>query len=274
MTPLHIELVKSTVPVLRENGVALTSYFYKRMLGNHPELNNVFNLESQSSGRQPRALAAAVLAYAEHIENPSVLAKAIEHISTKHVSLGIQPDQYAIVGENLLHSISEVLDVPMESELIAAWKAAYLQLADILINAEKNKYQNLAVQGGGWAGWRAFDIIDILVSEHSKVFTVRTADQHSAIQANGHEFVSVKVKVPNKDIEQPDQFMVNSDTPFTYQFEVKIPTQFSEYSVSQILLDHYQIGDQLQLTAPQSKGCAQQATKETVQNNSAQNSHA
>ena len=87
MTPEHIELVKSTVPVLRENGVALTSYFYNRMLNNHPELKNIFNLDSQNSGRQPRALAAAVLAYAEHIENPSVLAKAIEHITTKPCQL-------------------------------------------------------------------------------------------------------------------------------------------------------------------------------------------
>lgn len=38
MTPEHIELVKATVPVLRENGVALTQYFYNRMLANHPEL--------------------------------------------------------------------------------------------------------------------------------------------------------------------------------------------------------------------------------------------
>ena len=53
------------------------------------------------------------LAYAENIENPTVLAKAVERITTKHVSLDIQPDQYAIVGDNLLHSISEVLNVPL-----------------------------------------------------------------------------------------------------------------------------------------------------------------
>ena len=99
MTPEHIELVKATVPVLRENGVALTQYFYNRMLANHPELKNVFNMDHQSSGRQPRALAAAVLAYAEHIENPSVLAKAIEHITTKHVSLNIQADQQWHIGQ-------------------------------------------------------------------------------------------------------------------------------------------------------------------------------
>lgn len=42
MTPQQIELVKSTVPVLREHGVTLTTYIYKRMLNNNPELKNVF----------------------------------------------------------------------------------------------------------------------------------------------------------------------------------------------------------------------------------------
>ena len=37
MTPQQIDLVKATVPVLRENGVALTGLFYNRMLGNNPE---------------------------------------------------------------------------------------------------------------------------------------------------------------------------------------------------------------------------------------------
>ena len=84
-----------------------------------------------------------MLAYAENIENPTVLAKAVERITTKHVSLDIQPDQYAIVGDNLLHSISEVLNVPFESELIEAWKQAYLQLADILIGVENKNMNNL-----------------------------------------------------------------------------------------------------------------------------------
>lgn len=52
LTANQIELVKATVPVLRENGVTLTSYFYNRMLGNHPELKQVFNLGHQRSGRR------------------------------------------------------------------------------------------------------------------------------------------------------------------------------------------------------------------------------
>ena len=253
MTPEHIELVKSTVPVLRENGVALTSYFYNRMLTNHPELKNIFNLDSQNSGRQPRALAAAVLAYAEHIENSSVLAKAIEHITTKHVSLNIQPDQYAIVGDNLLNSISEVLNVPMDSELIAAWKAAYLQLADILIGVEKQKYETLATQNGGWAGWRDFTISEIVATEQGQRFTVKSSDGLAVAVAPAGQFISVKVKVPGQELQQPHQFILLSSDGQQYQFEVKATDNPTEYSVADILLKQYKVGDQVQLTAPQQK---------------------
>lgn len=253
MTPEHIKLVTDTVPVLRENGVALTSYFYKRMLNNNPELKNVFNLDHQSTGRQPRALAAAVLAYAEHIENPSVLAKAVEHITTKHVSLNIQADQYAIVGENLLHSISEVLDVPMESELIAAWKEAYLQLADILINVEKSKYQGLTEQNGGWAGWREFEITEIDASENAKKFTLKATDKQEILAAKAGQFISVKVKVPNHDLEQPQQFTFAEAQNDAYQIEVKPEVDHTEYSVANILLDTYKVGDKVLVSAPIAK---------------------
>ncbi|WP_372403948.1 globin domain-containing protein [Acinetobacter piscicola] len=251
MTPQHIELVKSTVPVLRENGVALTQYFYNRMLNNNPDLKNVFNMDHQSSGRQPRALAAAVLAYAEHIENPSVLAKAIEHITTKHVSLNIQADQYAIVGENLLHSISEVLDVPFESELIAAWKEAYLQLADILINVEKAKYDGLATQNGGWKGWREFEITALENTETGKKFTLKAKDGQSLPAAEASQYISVKVQVPNHNIQQPQQFtFATAQNNTEYQIEVKPVETATEYSVANILLESYKVGDSLEVTAP------------------------
>lgn len=251
MNSQYIELIKSTVPVLRENGVALTTYFYQRMLKNNPELNNVFNLDHQSTGRQPRALAAAVLAYAENIENPSVLAKAIEHITTKHVSLDIRPEQYAIVGENLLHSISEVLDVPMESELIAAWKAAYLQLADILIGVEKQKYDDLAAQNGGWAGWRGFTIASIETTDSGKRFVVKPQDNAAVLAGEDGSFISVKVKVPGQDLEQPQQFnLINAASTESYTFDVKAEENGTEFSVANILLNTYTVNDAVKLSAP------------------------
>src|SRR5690606_3455367 len=102
-------LIKDTVPVLKENGVALTSHFYKRMFSHNPELKNTFNMGNQQNGKQQMSLAMAVLAYAENIDDPSVLVHAVTKIGHKHKSLDIRPEHYAIVGKHLLASIKEVL---------------------------------------------------------------------------------------------------------------------------------------------------------------------
>ena len=99
LTQEQIALVKATVPVLREHGVALTSHFYKRMLSHNPELMQVFNQGHQRVGAQQQALAGAVLAYAENIENLGVLLNAVKHIANKHVS---------VFAQNIIQSLENI----------------------------------------------------------------------------------------------------------------------------------------------------------------------
>lgn len=54
LTARQIELIKATVPVLKEHGVALTTHFYKRMLNGNPELKNVFNQAHQAQDNNRR----------------------------------------------------------------------------------------------------------------------------------------------------------------------------------------------------------------------------
>ncbi len=243
----HMQLVQSTIPVLREHGVSLTTHFYKRMLSHHPELKNVFNMDHQNSGRQPRALAAAVLAYAEHIENPAVLAKAIAHITTKHVSLGILPEQYSIVGENLLHSISEVLNVPMDSELITAWQMAYTQLADILIKTEQDKYQQLEAITGGWSGWRDFRISAREVQNNGVLLYLEPLDG-KAIAAAASALLTVRVPLKDQPYKQPQQFQLIPTTS-TLQYCIEVKSDQNDH-VSQQLLNSTHVGNMVEVSAP------------------------
>lgn len=222
LSPQQKELIKATIPVLRENGVALTGYFYNRMLTNNPDLKETFNMGHQRSGAQAKALAGAVLAYAENIDDPSVLASAIELISHKHVSLNIQAPEYSIVGENLLHSISEVLNVPMESELIAAWAAAYGQLADILIGAEKQLYTEHENTKGSWLGWKTF-IIDKKVQETDEItsFYLVPKDGSALPSYQPGQYVSVRVFVPELGLKQPRQYSL-SDSPSKDYFRISV----------------------------------------------------
>lgn len=102
MTSEQKELIKDTIPVLKTNGIDLTKHFYKRMFFHNPELRDIFNMGNQANGKQQNALAGAVLAYAEHIDNSSLLINTLETIGNKHVSLNITPNQYDIVGLHLL----------------------------------------------------------------------------------------------------------------------------------------------------------------------------
>ncbi|KAG1388346.1 hypothetical protein G6F58_013512 [Rhizopus delemar] len=68
----------------------------------------------------------------------------VTRIVHKHVSLGIRPEHYAIVGKHLLASIREVLGEAATDELVDAWGAAYGQLADLLIAEEARLYAESA----------------------------------------------------------------------------------------------------------------------------------
>lgn len=209
LTKQQIELVKATVPVLREHGVALTSHFYKRMLSHNPELMQVFNMGHQRAGFQQQALAGAVLAYAENIENLPALLGAVAHIANKHVSVGIRAEHYPIVGKHLIASIKEVLGDAATPELIDAWTAAYMQLADVLIGAEKAIYDKNVVAEGGWTGWRFFKVAEkSKQTDNVTSFKLVPVDNGKMPEVKAGQYISVRVFVKGQDLIQPRQYTV------------------------------------------------------------------
>ena len=127
------ELVKATAPVLRQHGETLTRHFYARMFEHNPEMKQIFNQGHQRAGTQQQALAMAVTAYAEQIDDPSVLMPVLTMVVNKHISLGVRAEHYDVVGRHLLAAIREVLGAAATDELVAAWGEAYGALAQTLI---------------------------------------------------------------------------------------------------------------------------------------------
>ena len=210
MTNHQKDLVRATVPVLKEHGVALTTYFYNRMLANNPELKNVFNSANQHTNAQPTALAMAVLAYAENIDDPSVLKEAVNRIANKHVSLDIRPEHYAIVGKHLVASISEVLGNAATPELIDAWTTAYSELAAIFISAEADLYSGSVAKEGGWTGWRPF-IVKKKQRESREItsFYLYPADGGKIASFIPGQYLTVRLFVPALNVFQPRHYSIS-----------------------------------------------------------------
>lgn len=165
-----ISTVKATVPVLQKHGEALTEHFYNRMFSKDGDVvAPLFNSSNQFSKQQPKALANAICAYAENIDNLGALIDAVEVIAQKHASLIIKPEHYPIVGRNLIASIKEVLGDSATDNVIKAWTEAYQLLANICINREDDIYDEQISKIGGWNGFKNFNVSD--KQEESDVIT-------------------------------------------------------------------------------------------------------
>lgn len=140
-SPAAMEIVKATAPALEKHGVEITTVMYARLLQD-PEIAAMFDRAAQESGEQPRRLAGAILAYAKNIDKLQNLGSAVQRMVARHVETGVRPEHYPHVAAALLPAIREVLGAEVATDdVLAAWGEAYWMLADILIAAETQAYE-------------------------------------------------------------------------------------------------------------------------------------
>jgi len=151
-------LVRATLPAVAERGTEISSVFYDTMFVDHPNLLDVFNRGNQANGDQRQALAVAVVAFAAHLidgAEPSGFGPMTRRIAHKHASLGIRPDQYAIVGQYLLSAVDSVLGDSVTPDVHAAWAEGYGAFATALVVAEGELYERSGVDmARPWRPWK------------------------------------------------------------------------------------------------------------------------
>lgn len=249
------DIVKATAPVLARHGYAIIQHFYRRLFIAHPELKNVFNMAHQEQGQQQQALARAVYAYAENIEDPSSLAAVLKNIANKHASLGVKPEQYPIVGEHLLGAIKEVLGDAATDEIISAWAQAYGNLADVLMGMESELYEKSSAQPGGWTGWRSF-VVREKRPESSVItsFILEPEDGGPVEDFEPGQYISIAVDVPALGLQQIRQYSL-SDMPNGRSYRISVKREDGAGGrppgyVSSLLHEHVNVGDKVKLAAP------------------------
>ena len=195
-----IAIVKATVPVMEANGLAIVKRMYERMFEN-ASIRDLFNQSHHGeTGSQPKALAGAILAYAQNIDRLEALAPAVERIAQKHVGLNILPEHYPHVATALLGAIKDVLGDAATEEVLNAWGEAYWFLADVLIGRERRIYGELAAAPGGWNGWRAFTVTgkqresDIITS-----FTLQPVDGGRILRHRPGQYLTFWLEIPGHD---------------------------------------------------------------------------
>lgn len=253
MNNAQINIVKQTVPVLQENGETLTRRFYENMFTNNPEVKRFFNPAHQQTGSQQRALAVAICAYAANIDNLGALSSAVDLIAHKHVSLGIQPEHYPIVGSNLILTIKEVLGDAANDEVIEAWIAAYGQLVDIFVDHEKGLYQQQKAIHG-WNGFKPFTVIKKIPESSNITSLYLRPDDDSDLKAQKPgQYITLRLKIDGKPVMR-NYSLSNAPGASAYRISVKREAGINAHTpdglVSNRLHDHLQVNDCIDLAPP------------------------
>ncbi|KAH0497505.1 hypothetical protein TgHK011_004804 [Trichoderma gracile] len=241
LTFQQVKLVRDTIPALTEHGELITTTFYRNMLTDHPELHNYFNTVNQANGRQPRALTAIILSFANNINHITELIPKMERMCQKHCSLGIRPEHYDIVGKYLIAAFGEVLGPAMTPSVQIAWNKAYWLLAKMLIGREAQLYHDWQ----HWQGWRRFRI-EQKVEESDDIYSFYLVPE------DGKQLPSF---LPGHEQPRPDYYRITVKRDRGSQ-AVRHPSyltnSFGENPgvVSNVLIDQKKAGDIIELTHP------------------------
>lgn len=250
-------VVTATLPAVQAHGEAITGRFYQRMFAAHPELLDIFNRGNQANGAQKAALAAAVVAYAEHLTGGGGAVPwgpILDRIAHKHASLGITATQYPIVGRHLLAAVGEVLGDAVTPEVAAAWDEVYWLLACELIAREARLYTRAGVADDGpvWRDWRVTQVI----RETPEVVSFRLvpADGGPVPGFTPGQYVSVAVDLGDGQGQQIRQYSL-SGCPDAADWQITVKRVRGtdgapDGMVSTFLHERVAAGDVLRLSPP------------------------
>jgi nitric oxide dioxygenase len=247
-------LIEATLPIVSEHIDGIAKHFYQHMFASHPELlDGTFNRGNQAQGTQQEALAGSLAAYASAlVGTPDQLPEnLLARVAHKHASLGIRPDQYQIVHDNLTWAIADRLGDAVTPDVAAAWDEVYWLMAGSLIHIERGLYSSRAVKPQTiWRQWE----VEQKIRETGDVvtFVVKRIDDRLVKPSLPGQYVTVQMPMPD-GTHQPRQYSLSrADNGKYRQFTVKRVHGGGspDGEVSTLLHDTVDVGDVLNLSVP------------------------
>src|SRR3954451_16245406 len=247
-------VVAATLPVVGENIDEIAKRFYGHMFGEHPDLlDGLFNRGNQAEGTQQRALAGSVAMFADALVNhPEHLPyHLLSRVAHKHASLGLRPEQYQVVYENLMWAIGDVLGDAVTPEVAAAWSEVYWLMAFALTHMERGLYSARGVRPEiVWRDWQVEE--KHRETDDVVTFRVKRIDDRPVRTSLPGQYVSVKMRMPD-GVHQPRQYsLIRADDGEHRSFAVKRVhgDGTPDGEVSNLLFDTVDVGDRLTLSVP------------------------
>lgn len=135
MTAEQIKAVKQSWKIFRSiDPVLVGDAFYSKLFSDHQPLRKMFPNDMQAQYRKLIEMISAIVSRLDQMES---ITADIEAMAIRHVQYGVKEEQYALVGESLLWTLSRGLGSQWNDALQEAWTSCYTELADVMISASR-----------------------------------------------------------------------------------------------------------------------------------------
>jgi len=260
LSPESKEVIAATLPAVGAAIGDITTLFYRKMFGAHPELErDLFNRGNQKQGEQQKALAGSIAAFAtlQLDPDPARVETILSRVAHKHASLGVKADEYWIVHKHLFEAIVEILGEAVTPEVSKAWDELYWLMANTLISMESDLYKAAGVEPGDV--WRTVRVAERTHQSADTVSFVLTSLDGSPLPTfRPGQYLSVGVKLPDGARQIRQYSLSSAPTKGDWRITVKRVrettgpdgTVIPAGEVSNFLYANLFEGDELQVTTP------------------------
>jgi nitric oxide dioxygenase len=249
-------VIEATLPVVGRHLDRISGTFYDTMLGENPELLNLFSRSAQATGEQKSALGGAVAAFAAHLvgagPDAAVFDHIVERIAQRHCALGIRPQQYTMVGRYLMRAVATVLGDAVTPAVAAAWDEVYWLFAARLIGREARLYAQAGVDDTD--PWREYVVAKkIAEARDTMSFILTPADGRPAPGFLPGQYVTVAADLPDGSRQLRQYSLSQAATGGTLRITVRRVRGLGgapDGVVSSFLHDQVHAGNRLRLSHP------------------------
>ena len=132
MTPQQADLIRKSFDAMWPMRRSIAELCYGRFFTLAPDARGLFprNME-----RQQLKLMDMIAALVGALDQRELFQSLIAHSGRQHAGIGVQPSQYAALGEALISSLEQRFGASFTPELREAWEALYATVQDAMLRA-------------------------------------------------------------------------------------------------------------------------------------------
>ncbi len=129
------ELLESSFQAIVLHGEAFVTAFYERLFTRFPETRAFFAATDMFELRKKLRQTLALIV--EHMQHPEVLSGMLRELGKRHVTYGIRPEHYPLVGAVLLETFADFLGKHWTQAHHDAWVKEYEAVSGLMLQGAR-----------------------------------------------------------------------------------------------------------------------------------------